>query len=233
MARPKPQSRVLSRFLWRPYALANRPQEIWFAGGCIALLALVFVADILTPVQIAVSALGLIPLLAAMWVLSFRLAMAVATVALGQLVVTGLMGRLTLATVAAEGTAYVLLALLCRLYAGSMADLFFRSARPGRDGQETGRGPSVALTVAGKRSARGLDTLTERERQVSQLAAQGYTAREIGTALHIGRRTVETHLANAYDKLGVRSKRELMRLVSAGDVAAASGSTPAAASSMH
>ena len=47
-------------------------------------------------------------------------------------------------------------------------------------------------------------------REVARLATQGYTAREIGDQLHIGKRTVETHLANAYEKLGVRSKRELI-----------------------
>ena len=58
-------------------------------------------------------------------------------------------------------------------------------------------------------------TLTRRERDVVQLAAQGLTARQIGSLLFIGERTVETHLANAYGKLGVRSKVELIRLVSA------------------
>ena len=44
-----------------------------------------------------------------------------------------------------------------------------------------------------------------------RLAVQGYTAREIGERLFIGKRTVETHLANAYAKLGVPSKRDLIK----------------------
>lgn len=60
------------------------------------------------------------------------------------------------------------------------------------------------------------DALTRRERDVVQLAVQGLTAREIGSRLFIGDRTVETHLANAYGKLGVRSKVELARVVSVG-----------------
>jgi DNA-binding CsgD family transcriptional regulator len=49
-----------------------------------------------------------------------------------------------------------------------------------------------------------------RERQVARLAAQGHTLRQIGTRLYIGERTVETHLARSYAKLGVKSKSELV-----------------------
>jgi DNA-binding CsgD family transcriptional regulator/Tfp pilus assembly protein PilF len=70
------------------------------------------------------------------------------------------------------------------------------------------------LGSRGRRAAaavHGPGALTPRERDVAQLAARGHTAEEIGEALFIGRRTVETHLANAYRKLGVTSKRELIR----------------------
>ncbi|MDQ4093927.1 MAG: helix-turn-helix transcriptional regulator, partial [Actinomycetota bacterium] len=55
-----------------------------------------------------------------------------------------------------------------------------------------------------------LDRLTKRERQVAELAAGGYTAPQIATRLHIGVRTVETHLARSYSKLGVTSKQQLV-----------------------
>lgn len=58
---------------------------------------------------------------------------------------------------------------------------------------------------------RGPDVLTRRERQVAELAAGGYTAAQIGTQLHIGVRTVETHLARSYPKLGVTGKQQLVR----------------------
>ncbi len=67
------------------------------------------------------------------------------------------------------------------------------------------RGRRVAAAALGPTS------LTERERDVARLAAQGYSAREIGEKLFIGARTVEGHLARAYAKLGVSSKVELAR----------------------
>jgi len=57
----------------------------------------------------------------------------------------------------------------------------------------------------------GPDALTPREREVARLASQGCSAREIAARLFIGERTVETHLANAYAKLGVASKLDLIR----------------------
>jgi DNA-binding CsgD family transcriptional regulator len=52
--------------------------------------------------------------------------------------------------------------------------------------------------------------LTDRERQVLDMAIHGLTAKQIGERLYIGRRTVETHLARAYGKLGARTKSELI-----------------------
>jgi DNA-binding CsgD family transcriptional regulator len=59
---------------------------------------------------------------------------------------------------------------------------------------------------------RGPVSLTKREREIIQLAVQGQTTSEIGRALFITTRTVETHLANSYAKLGLRSRLELMRV---------------------
>jgi DNA-binding CsgD family transcriptional regulator len=57
----------------------------------------------------------------------------------------------------------------------------------------------------------GASGLTSREREVAQLAAERLTAQEIAERLFISRRTVETHLARVYAKLGVASKSELAR----------------------
>ncbi len=51
--------------------------------------------------------------------------------------------------------------------------------------------------------------LTRREQEIARMAAQGLTDREIAEALVVSVRTVESHLAAAYRKLGIRSRREL------------------------
>jgi DNA-binding CsgD family transcriptional regulator len=62
----------------------------------------------------------------------------------------------------------------------------------------------------------GVVALSKREREVAMLAAQGMTSRDIGQRLFISFRTAENHLAKAYDKLGVRSRAELSRVLDGG-----------------
>ena len=50
--------------------------------------------------------------------------------------------------------------------------------------------------------------LTTREREVLSVAAEGLTAREIGARLGVAERTVTTHLAHIYGKLGVGGRVE-------------------------
>jgi len=65
-------------------------------------------------------------------------------------------------------------------------------------------------------------TLTRREREIGLLAAQGLASKEIGERLFISRRTAENHLAKVYDKLGVRTRAELARVLDGGYAALAS-----------
>jgi two-component system, NarL family, response regulator NreC len=53
------------------------------------------------------------------------------------------------------------------------------------------------------------DTLTDREREVLQLVAEGHTNAAVGAQLCISARTVETHRAHAMKKLGLRTPVEL------------------------
>jgi two-component system response regulator NreC len=55
------------------------------------------------------------------------------------------------------------------------------------------------------------DALSEREREVLQLVAEGRSSREIATLLAISPATVETHRAHIHQKLGLRSAAEVVR----------------------
>ena len=53
--------------------------------------------------------------------------------------------------------------------------------------------------------------LTARESEVAGLAAGGLADREIAARLVVSVRTVESHLARVYRKLGIGSRGELVR----------------------
>jgi len=55
----------------------------------------------------------------------------------------------------------------------------------------------------------GVASLTPSERRVAEMAASGMTNRQIAQALFLTVKTIETHLAATYDKLGIHSRREL------------------------
>jgi DNA-binding NarL/FixJ family response regulator len=56
--------------------------------------------------------------------------------------------------------------------------------------------------------------LTATEQRVAQLITQGATNRDAAAALFVSVRTVETHVASIYRKLGVRNRAELGRRLS-------------------
>ncbi|MDR7422269.1 MAG: response regulator transcription factor [Armatimonadota bacterium] len=58
---------------------------------------------------------------------------------------------------------------------------------------------------------RRYDGLTERERQVVRLIANGKTNREIAEALHISVKTVETHRTHIMEKLDLHDRAHLVR----------------------
>ena len=55
------------------------------------------------------------------------------------------------------------------------------------------------------------DTLTEREREVLQLIAEGHPNRQTAELLHVSVKTVETHRAHLMDKLDIHSTAGLTR----------------------
>ena len=69
----------------------------------------------------------------------------------------------------------------------------------------------AALTVQrldNNASNQPIAKLSERERDILALAAQGLTNKAIGFQLSISDRTVQGHLANIYDRLGVSGRTE-------------------------
>jgi DNA-binding NarL/FixJ family response regulator len=78
--------------------------------------------------------------------------------------------------------------------------------------------PAIAgLLVEGRsqpRAAHNTDgpaELSGREIEVLRLAAEGYTNKEISSRLRVGVKTIETYKARAMEKLGLKTRAELVR----------------------
>ncbi|CAA9570247.1 MAG: hypothetical protein AVDCRST_MAG59-3441 [uncultured Thermomicrobiales bacterium] len=71
--------------------------------------------------------------------------------------------------------------------------------------------PAPAAEVAWMRlSGRGL---TPREEEVVRLVVGGLSTKQIAERLFIADYTVQRHLSNVFDKVGVRSRRDLVKQV--------------------
>jgi two-component system, NarL family, response regulator NreC len=66
-------------------------------------------------------------------------------------------------------------------------------------------GGGQAARPAGTTSSVGSDVLSQREREVIKLIAEGYRTREIATYLSLSHKTVEKHRSNLMRKLSLRS----------------------------
>src|SRR5437867_8888478 len=65
------------------------------------------------------------------------------------------------------------------------------------------------------------ETLTAREHEVLEMAAEGLTSAQIGNLLSISPRTVEMHRGNLMRKLGLRSQADLVRFAIRNHIVAA------------
>lgn len=187
---PKARSVPYDRLLLRPRAWAGTRTEFVAASACVAVLALIFVGEVHTPSSV-VGILALLPILISTWMLGRRLAGIVLGAAALFVVAEAAAGSIDTLTGIAELVALALIAGVVRLYASRFDLLIPRLHRPDLE-------PVMSR-------------LSLRERQVVELTVEGHTAPQIAALLHLSERTVETHLANAYAKLGIRSKFELVR----------------------
>jgi DNA-binding NarL/FixJ family response regulator len=90
-----------------------------------------------------------------------------------------------------------------------LADAIRRVARGG-----TAIDPSLVAQLLGRRRERNpLDELTERERDVLGLMAEGRSNQAIAARLVVTDRTVETHVANIFGKLGLEPEPDDHRRV--------------------
>jgi DNA-binding CsgD family transcriptional regulator len=69
----------------------------------------------------------------------------------------------------------------------------------------------------------GLAQLSRRERDVLRLIVKGLTSRQVGEALEISRRTVESHRASILSKLGARNAIHLGAIVAVLETEQANG----------
>ena len=72
-------------------------------------------------------------------------------------------------------------------------------------------GARMVAAEAQERAAAEADPLSEREREVLRLLALGHTNQEIAKKLFISVRTAESHRAKIGEKLGLRTRAELVR----------------------
>jgi DNA-binding CsgD family transcriptional regulator len=70
---------------------------------------------------------------------------------------------------------------------------------------------------SGSRTQSGITALTARELEIAQLVVDRKTNAEIAAELFLSQKTVETHLRNIFDKMGLRTRVELARAVERGE----------------
>jgi DNA-binding CsgD family transcriptional regulator len=106
----------------------------------------------------------------------------------------------------AEGLDQLNIAFDTYMHCGAIAD----AQRVGQVLREHG----VSRRVVGKpRPQTGVDSLTDSELKVAHLVAAGATNRDVARKLSLSPHTVNSHLRNAFAKLGIRSRAEVGRLI--------------------
>ena len=91
---------------------------------------------------------------------------------------------------------------------GRAALAAFERLGAGRDADDAAALLRSLGVTAARTGGRGAGALTRREREVLELLAEGHSNREIAARLFLTRKTVEHHVRNVLQKLGLRSRAE-------------------------
>jgi hypothetical protein len=118
MSGKEPITRRSSNRPWDvPLGLVGHTWEYPLALAFAATFILIFVAELATPTTVVITTLGLVPIVAATWLLSTRLAVGVAVLGMALVGVAAGVGALVPITAAAEASVFALVAIAIRLYA--------------------------------------------------------------------------------------------------------------------
>ncbi len=79
----------------------------------------------------------------------------------------------------------------------------------GGKGQKEGKAEGKALKETAAVPKHDFSSLTRQEKCVAELIERGLTNREIGEELCISEATVKKHVSSIFEKLGIRSRKEL------------------------
>ena len=88
------------------------------------------------------------------------------------------------------------------------ADELRRAVKAAASGQVQLSPQAASRLMREVRAPESPETLTERETDVLRLLAEGQANKEIARSLHIGEKTVKTHVSNILAKLGVQSRTQ-------------------------
>lgn len=191
----------------RPPAPVGQAWEVPLSAAIALVVTMTFGLELLTPRDV-VATLALLPLLIAVWVLSTRWVVAVGGLATVQFAIAVAVEGGNRPTLLIAGVVGLCVLLVARRY--GVSSLHSLQARRTPTSTEASR--LSPRSTGTSHSISGIGALSRRELEVARLASHGHTAPDIGRILHIGERTVETHIAHTYAKLHIQSKVQLIRM---------------------
>jgi|SRR5271166_58682 len=98
---------------------------------------------------------------------------------------------------------------------GDVAGVLVRLCTPDHEGQAR----RLTGSSGSSRPAFGWGSLTKAEQSVTELVADGLTNREVATRLFLSPHTVDSHLRHIFSKLAINSRVDLVRIVTARNIA--------------